>query len=294
MSVLCDIGCAWEIDYITKILLNPLFDQHGYACRFLKTAELLAYNETSEENLVLVFTSNLATFSEIKTLIERLKPKVVIHMSDEWGTKPEFVDLSQLTKLVLRQHWFPHVYESRKNIFPIPLGVMTKFPFDTLEIKPMLNRELIWSFIGTVNPPRQNMLDIFKKQLVNKACYVARGGVKIQDVAKIYNDSIFVPNERGANRLDCFRIYEATLAGAIPVVVGSKPELAETFIYDYEEDEKQTLSWVIANNWLEASEKCLVLLQDIPKLQEMQKTNLKWFWKRITLAQTRILYALNK
>ena len=38
----------------------------------------------------------------------------------------------------------------------------------------------------------------------------------------IYSQSIFVFNGRGNVFLDCFRLYEAIIAGAIPVIVGEK------------------------------------------------------------------------
>merc|ERR1711862_141764 len=45
----------------------------------------------------------------------------------------------------------------------------------------------------------------------------------------IYRDAMFVPIGRGYVNLDCYRIYEAVVAGAIPVVVGPKEEILETF-----------------------------------------------------------------
>jgi len=289
--VLYDTGCSWEMDYITKVLLGSLFEQEPYLCHFLKTSELLAYSNPLTEKVILVFTSNLASFEQIKILVERLKPQVIFHLSDEWGTKPEFVGLSSLTKLVLRQHWFPKQYEPCLNIFPLPLGVMTKYP---INIKPKLisERVLVWSFIGTVNHQRQHMIDTLYKYLTNQLCIVKRGGVKIEDVAATYNDSLFVPNERGAVRLDCFRLYEATISGAIPVVVGSKEEIAETFVHDYESDEKNLPPWIFASDWIEASSICNQLLKNKKELQIMQEKNLLWFWSRIKLAQKRIAHAL--
>jgi len=291
--VLYDIGCAWEIDYVTKMLLKDILDD-SYVCHFFKTPELLKYNDTSAERLILVFTSNLASFTDIKTLAERVKLHVIIHLSDEWGTKPEFVELSSLANLVLRQHWFPKLYEPRSNLFPIPLGVMTNYPV-LLTPKPMTQRSLVWSFIGTVNHQRQHMINTLLSELVNKPCFVRRGGVKIEDVADTYNNSIFVPNERGAVRLDCFRLYEATVAGAIPVVVGSKEELGDTFVYDYDTKEEIGLlpPWIFAQDWVEASTKCLALLENTVALQKMQTENLTWFWSRIKLAQKRIAHAVS-
>jgi len=300
--VLYDKNCTWEIDYVVACLLKPLFQNEdiSYSCHFLETVELLAYRKDQEDDKrILVFTSNLVTFEELKPLLLRFKPHVVIHLSDEWGTKPDFVQLSDFTKVVLRQHWFPQCYAPRTNIFPIPLGFMTKFPFASLIITPMNKRELVWSFVGTINKPRKDMLQMLYSNLPNVPQAVHAGGVPIGEVANIYNQSVFVPNERGAVRLDCFRLYEATLAGAIPVVVGSKNELEDTFVYDNDDEDdnkndSQKPPWIFANTWQEAIQQCIELLADEnrTKLQTLQTKNLVWFKTKMQTAQNRIFTAL--
>ena len=44
-----------------------------------------------------------------------------------------------------------------------------------------------------------------------------------------YGGAIFVPIGRGFDTLDCYRIYEACAAGAIPIIVGTPAELTATF-----------------------------------------------------------------
>ena len=51
------------------------------------------------------------------------------------------------------------------------------------------------------------------------------------DIWDVYRNAKFVPNGRGNAVLDCFRLYEASMAGAIPVVVGSWSEIRETFYF---------------------------------------------------------------
>ena len=293
--VLYDKNCSWEIDYVLSCLLKPLFedDNTSFVCQLLDTKQILEFADVHSEKRILVFTSNLVSFNDLKPFVKRFKPHVVIHMSDEWGTKPEFVELADLAPLVLRQHWFPNAYSPRSNIFPIPLGVMTGFPLNAFCIKPMLERKFSWAFIGTINAPRQAMLDKFDKLLaLTGPHFVAAGGVPIAQVAAIYNDAVFVPNERGAVRLDCFRLYEATLSGAIPVVVGSQAEIADTFVHDH--DTGGLPPWVFASSWEVAAQQCVELLLSANRLvlQQMQTKNVTWFQKCLTSSQRRIARAL--
>jgi hypothetical protein len=227
---------------------------------------------------------------QIRPLLLRMRPKVIIHLADEWGTKPEFVELADLANIVLRQHWFPDKYAARPNIFHLPLGYMTGFPrdLDTL-VLPMSERPYTWSFIGTVNAPRREMLGVIFEAWQSEPCFVRGGGVKVQDMAKIYGQSIFIPNERGAHRLDCFRLYEAMIMGAIPVVVGEEKELEETFTFEHPGD---VPPWVTAASWPEALDKCIVLKRDPTALQATQRALLEWLYDHFLLARERITKAL--
>ena len=52
------------------------------------------------------------------------------------------------------------------------------------------------------------------------------------EMGQIYNNTVFVIVGRGWISLDCFRIYEAIIAGAIPLVVGDPTEISRLFHYN--------------------------------------------------------------
>ena len=56
--------------------------------------------------------------------------------------------------------------------------------------------------------------------------------LKHHEMGAIYNNSVFVVVGRGWITLDCFRIYESIISGAIPLIVGSKNEIDKLFHYN--------------------------------------------------------------
>jgi hypothetical protein len=297
-KILYDQNLTWEINYVLDLLLKPLSDDGTLTlqAQFLDTPQLLNYTNKKDKHLharILVFTSNLVSFQDLRPLLIGFKPHAILHFSDEWGTKPEFDELTNYTNLVLRQHWFPKVYKPNTRIFPVPLGFMTGFPFKSLDVTPMSKRKLSWSFIGAINTPRRNMITTLQTTLPSSCShFVAGGGIPIMKLADYYNDAMFVPSERGCVRLDCFRLYEATLCGAIPVVVGSRDEIEETFVHDYEEEKEHPRlpPWLFAQTWEEAAQAMQILIEqeDKAELQNMQTANLKWFFERTDLASRRV------
>jgi len=90
---------------------------------------------------------------------------------------------------------------------------------------------------------------------------------------EIYNNSIFVICGRGNISLDCYRIYEAIVAGAIPVVVGKLDEIEITFNYN-----NNIPPFIWDETWEKVVLKCNDLLNNDEKLQTIQDELLLW-WK---------------
>ena len=97
-----------------------------------------------------------------------------------------------------------------------------------------------------------------------------------------YRESIFVPNGRGNAKLDCFRLYEASICGAIPILVGSKKEIKETFC------KEENPPWLIFDTWENAQIGCLELLKDMDKLDKISKENINWWKNRVMKLRERI------
>lgn len=248
-NIIYDLKSDWEIDYTKE-----LFSQ----------SELIPLDISKEYNLknvVVVFTSNVLSYADIKKFVERVKPVIIVHLSDEWGTKPEYQLLAKNTTLLLRQ--YRHVnYPTIDNIVTMPLGYMNNMfgglDSTTIDIKPASKRTIPWSFIGNMKSDRYNLIIKFTDWKGG----VIKNNLKSNEMASIYLDTCFVPCGRGNVNLDCFRLYEASACGAIPVVVGKDQEIKDTFGEDLP-------PWVFASSWSEAVEKCQEIYnsKDIDKAQ---------------------------
>jgi len=296
MYLFYESNCYWEIDYITKTLLKGV----EYELKFFDTQEIRNIeNFKNIENIenkkdiignnILVFGSNsefpsnndLKDYKIFKT-VEYLKPKIIIHLSDEWGNKPALNLLSNYTSLLLRQYSHPN-YPISDNILHIPLGYMHDMFEDNYEnivLKDASKREFKWSFIGNIKQDRQEMISVlseFGPNIVKKS--------EPSEMRDIYRNSIFVPNGRGNRSLDCFRLYEATMCGAIPIIVSENDnEFKETF------DILDNPPFIFCNSWKEALGVCKFLCMNFDLLDRVQKNIIIWWkiylskiWKNIKL-----------
>ena len=93
-----------------------------------------------------------------------------------------------------------------------------------IPLSPPEQRKYKWSFIGNIKKSRQELLVEMKSIVPNY-----HGKTDKKNMREIYRNSIFVPNGRGNHSLDCFRLYEASACGAIPVIVGEKDEIIAYF-----------------------------------------------------------------
>lgn len=223
----------------------------------------------------------------IINVIKYIKPKIIVNLSDEGGKKAHLNYLSDFTELYLRCYYHIHYPLNDKSIH-IPLGYISNM-FNSIDldkskrfkIKKSSERYYKWSFIGNIKNDRIEMVKEFRIMEPNilKKCNVT-------EMKKIYRNSIFVPIGRGWVTLDCLRIYEALLCGAIPVITGSPYEIENTFgIYDEP-------PFIFSNSWNEALIKCQKLLKNkknIENLEKIQKYVLEWWWNYIDYVHKRIL-----
>lgn len=278
--VLYHDSCTWEIDYVFRELLR---DEMKHArVFFLTSAQLRHYKETPKDNVIIVFSSNDMSAADILAVVKRVKPKIVMHMSDEYGTRPEYCELADHVPVVFHQHTFA-AYPRKANMVQLPLGFKTGFRV-AKELPPATKRNLQWAFIGTIKQGslRAEMIETFKKRFPLHDAQI-HGGVSTLDMAQIYADAVFVPNDRGNVRLDCFRLYEAMLAGCIPVVVGSQKECKETFYFD-----NDFPPFVLAKTWDAAADKCATLLENTDKLLICQNLCLEWMQRNLQKVRDRV------
>jgi hypothetical protein len=136
-----------------------------------------------------------------------------------------------------------------------------------------------WGWAGTVKSDREKMLDAMTK-VENGFSFraTATNQMTPEEIFDLYQHSVFVPIGRGYVVLDCFRIYTALYAGAIPVVVGSTKEIRDTFSFlSHDNDPESNLPFVFAPSWEEAAIKVNSLLKNDNHEMLAKKTREWWY-----------------
>jgi hypothetical protein len=135
------------------------------------------------------------------------------------------------------------------------------------------------------------MTNVFKNNMQNTNFIFVNNNWDINNLPcppqkcfEIYNNSIFVICGRGNASLDCFRIYETIVAGAIPVIVGSNKEIENTFYYN-----NNIPPFIYDDTWEKVVVKCNDLLNNYEKLQEIQNNLLLWWNNQILFINNLII-----
>lgn len=294
MKILYSSISTWEVDFIK----NTIFDNKYQLLDFNYTD--VNYYDTQPdliENCIIIFSTNSWPLSNIVTIIQKLRPKVLFIFSDEFGDIPSLMNLSNFTNLLL--HNYNHTnYSYNDKCIQLPLGYVKGFLKNTNNItlcKPIVERNYNCSFVGQIKQDRKEMCEIFMNNMENT--YITSNQntwnidtlhVKPEDLYNIYSNSIFVINGRGNKSLDCFRIYEAIVSGAIPVIVGSEKEINDTFKYNGD------MPFFIHDiSWQNVLDKCLHLMNNKELLQYYQDFNFKWWNRKIHLIQEHIFSAIH-
>jgi hypothetical protein len=167
----------------------------------------------------------------------------------------------------------------------MPLGYMTKFPLDWQSWQKLSSeRTYVWSFIGALRPQRVEMIDTFRKHFEESEFLCNTSSkVSVTDMTDVYKNSKFVLNGRGCVRLDCFRIYEAIMCGAIPIIVGSQEEVAETFFFNGTKH-----FFLICDTWEKAVTKVKYLQNNLEEMNELQRVNIQWLKHQFATLQDAI------
>ena len=270
----------WETDYIIQLLSNKM-DQNIEKI-------FISFEQIEKQNIycdVFVYNCRMHSFDQILNVVKKIKPKIIFHLSDEYYYENlgHYNELAKYCNLFLRQHHHPgYVYED--NVIPMPLGYCNDAGIGGRYIPKINERNYNWSFIGDMKNDRWEMVNAFY-EIEN---YFAGSQILKPDMMNIYLDSIFVPCGRGNSSINCFRLYEASMAGAIPICVGSKEEI--DLVFKYEENPP----WIFAESWKESVEICKKFLAQKNLLQEKQFEILNWWKNRIDTIMERITIALDK
>ena len=229
-----------------------------------------------------------APFEEVKSAVIRHNPKIIIQLIDEyWFENNEIHNtLGNYCELFLRQHrHHSHIPTYTENTLQIPLGYVNGFLKNkSKELKNVSDRKYVWSWVGNLKSDRKEMITTLLD--IPNSIIHCDSMVETFDMHKIYSDSIFVPCGRGNASLDCWRIYEALVSGAIPIISGSKSEIECTFAFT------ELPPWIFVENWGETIYICDYLLNNKSLLQSIQNSILLWWSRTIQNIQTEIKKAL--
>lgn len=303
MKVLFLEDTMWDYDFIINdILHNIPTEIEIYKKQTFKA--LIKRNDIIENNILII--NRACNIYDIIDVVKCIKPIVIFYMSDEVGNIPNTTKLEKYTKLLFRQYNHK-TYNYSANNYQIPLGYckyfLRKLSYNpttqtimqkennissvTIEPKKMKDRTINCSFIGSRKSDREEMTEKFKNNMTNTNIIFVSNywdldklPYKPEECFEIYNNSIFVICGRGNSSLDCYRIYEAIVAGAIPVVVGKLEEINVTFSYN-NNNNNNIIPMIYEENWNNAVKKCNELLEDNNTLQKIQDDLLAWWRNQI-------------
>lgn len=283
--ILLYIESGWEKDHIIKYVLKDVrFTNYFVIAREHLTESFIRKLRTMSSEFVVVFSSNNMSYTTTESLVRELKPKVVIHNSDEHGNRKEFVQLSTLVPLMIMQYGFH--YELPRNVLHLPVaylpGVHVGGVPDFNSVKPPKERKHDWAFVGELKQDRAHAIRMFK-ELWKDSVYF-EGKASRADLSTVYRDTRFVIAPRGNVNLMCSRVFEAITCGAIPVIANcSKGEMERTFDFG-----GRTPPFVYARTWEDAVDTC----RSIQNLDDMQQKCINWYKSIHDSIRTEIQYAL--
>lgn len=279
MKILYTEHSMSEYDYVINDVLHgiekdiELFHRGNFL-------ELLNRTDIINNNIFVI--NNGCALHDIILVVKHLKPCVILYLSDETGMHADASILQSYTPLFFRQYNHSH-YPYGSNNYQIPLGYIKYYlnGKNSGEIAPkrMGGRSINSSFIGTPKSDRDHMMNVFRSQMTNTHIIPVVNNWNFENLPvsqkvclDTYSDSIFVICGRGNHSLDCFRIYEAIVAGAIPVIVGGQDEINRTFYYN-----NCLPPLLYFSSWEEAVIQCNKLLLEPEVLQKKQDDLLVWW-----------------
>jgi len=257
MKIYYPKSSTWEIDYFTVDLQLDLvyYDNH--------------LPSSIEKDAILVI--NNTRIIQVEEVI-KLNPLALVILSDERLEYKQFGEIK-----IFRQYASPE-----KPFIQIPCTYAKTMlggkPSTELKVKKIKEREYDFSFIGMLKSDRIEMCEKFSKEFKKGVIKHGFNSWNIQaqvvsppDMFGIYSNSVFVPIGKGNHLLDCSRLCEAIIAGAIPVLVGSEHEIETTFDFN-----GHLPPFIYSDTWDNAIIKCKQLSTD--NLQQLQHKLIEW-WK---------------
>ena len=177
---------------------------------------------------IICYSSNYRSYEDVKYMINKFNPKVLMHFSDEWGNKQSYEQLFKNINLVYRQNRFK-TYINPKNVKIIPVGYHAWDQHYFKEFKKIKDRKYTWCFIGAMKDKRKRNTNILKKNFSHFFCKPTDGYNSNNN--EIYNDSIFgyCPPGNNIKHSESNRQYSCPVNGCIPIIHCSKDTFKEVY-----------------------------------------------------------------
>lgn len=246
------------------------------------------------------------------------KPRVLFHFSDESGKyKPVdiYPKIMPHDGLVLRQYQFWNELPAapRTHIMPLGYNMHLDFQGDSCAAATknaaggVRARKYNWAFVGGMHAtPWGNRADMVSEllgpgrrfaasdQLDSEEAFVGQN-IKGSEMFEVYKKAIFAPNLPGAKNNECFRVYEAVIAGAIPVIVGPGSDIQRSYRYHADATWRDSQPpFLFAASWAEARTEIKRLLGSPAELEELHKQLSSWYCSWMRGIQKELALALSK
>jgi hypothetical protein len=285
-----------DIDYLLDNIFQSLyFKEKLYISYIPKTIQenykksLKRIKKTSKNILVVNPHVNRKDLLELSDII---RPEIVFYIGDERNTcqynKKLLEEKSYIQKIF---HQYNHQnYWNNKTFFQIPLGIFHKNFFREKPLDFLDNKVYDWAFIGELKHDRCQIIEQFNEVFglhflhidITQWDNLHGMAVPPSSIFDVYKKTFFVLIGRGNTSLDCVRIYEAIVAGALPVVIGSSNEIELTFFYN-----GKSPFLVSAETIEQAIGKCQYYLQNkFDYVQHVEYNFEWWFQLHFTIIKT--------
>lgn len=274
----------WEYDFFVNDIFNKkLYNTEIKFTLFDKNTKIV---QNDYKNIIVI--NNKVLLKQVENMINLLKPKVIFHLSDEYGQDHKYYDLyCKYNIIVFHQYNHNNITYNCNNHIQIPLAYVSCYCDDktSLEIELSVDKHYDFSYVGMLKKDRKEMLDKFAKEFTKNYVHTGKTNwsnpqnqeIKPTELYEKYSKTIFVPIGRGNNSLDCSRLYESILAGAIPVMCCSQEELTNSYKFD-----GNLPKIILAETWDKAIIQCKDIYNDEVKKNDIIQYNLKWWKNQIT------------
>lgn len=239
-------------------------------------------NEMYENEPVFIMNSVVKEYEAYFARYEAARISyAVIHLSDEYYQESYQFYEHEMCRFVIRNYFHP-VLARMPKVKTIGLGWRDGFAKEPVPIVPWSERPITVSFAGNVHHElREQFISAFRPVQPN-AFYLTRNGfnsangLPLPEYKALMANSKYVLCPIGHWNIDCFRIYEALEAGAVPIAYSITR--AQPWFYWKALFQTDFIPFIHEANARECYE-ALKQRQKNPETEEMEAKRTHLFWE---------------